>query len=215
MRSTSSQGLNNYKLQSVSGSSPVSVLEVLNFLKLDTSLSTDAVTMAQIGLMIETAIDYGEIVTKKTFRQSSFKAYWSSLNGGVYPFEVRKFPIQSITSIGYNVAGVSTSFDISKIEIKDQDGFSRIQPVYGETWPSSSGNSVPVNDAHVIFSAGYASGALPSQLKNALLVHIGSLWVSRGDCVSSSGSNAPNSMVPCICKDIYNTNAIVDLWIGA
>lgn len=194
---------------------PVTVLEVLQFLKLDESLESDPTVNAQITLMIESAIDEAEKITKKTFQRSEFLGYWDSLTGGEYPYELRKFPFQSLTSISYNVAGSTSSFDVTKIEEKKQDGFSRLQPKYGESWPSSSSGSIAVNDASIVFEAGYDDGELPSQLKQALLLHIGSLWVNRGDCVDSSSKNSSCSNIPSIAMNIYLKNAIIDLWIGA
>lgn len=221
---TLNTALNAYNTTGVpSVVSPVTVFDVLIQLKMDPSLADDEMVSAEINAYIETAIGYGENETRLTFRTTPFIAYWDQLYGGMYPYEVRRGPLKTITGINYNVSGEQNIFDISDIEIKHGGSgeFSRIQPKYGKTWPVTNSEFVSLNNAELLFTAGYGVGELPAPLKTAIMMHVAALWSNRGDCggVSSgsaySGRNASNSNIPAAAQAIYRQHSIVDLWMGA
>lgn len=194
---------------------PITVLEVLTHLKMDSELATDPDISAQINSMIDSAVKIGEDVTRITFRESNFKAFWDSLSGGVYAYEVRKSPLQELSTLKYKSGGTTVDYDISNVAIIYNPDFSRIQPEYGESWPSNTDNVL--QSAELAFVAGFKEGELPEDLKNALLIHVASMWVNRGDCspASAGGSCSTQCALPQSVKTTYRLNMIRDMVIGA
>lgn len=94
-----------------------------------------------------------------------------------FPAVIRlpRSPVQSITSIQYvDDAGETQTLDASDYRLDKESIVARIEPAYGETWPTTR----PVSNAvTVTFVAGYgAASAVPAPVKQAMKLHIGTYY---------------------------------------
>lgn len=81
--------------------------------------------------------------------------------------ELRRVPVQSVTHIKYITGGVLTTLSAALYETDLYSEPSRIQPVYGQVWPTTD---CAINAVQVEFIAGYASAAVvPNYLKSVIL----------------------------------------------
>jgi uncharacterized phiE125 gp8 family phage protein len=95
--------------------------------------------------------------------------------------ELRKPPVQSVSSIAYldeNGDSQTLSSSLYRTDLNSRP--SRIEPAYGQSWPSTYGVS---NSITVTFLAGYTTQALiPEQAKQAIKLLV-SHWYSHRDAV--------------------------------
>lgn len=99
-------------------------------------------------------------------------------------YAIRLPPLQSVVSITYlDADGVQQTLDPSlyDVDASAEPRFSRIEPSYGNAWPST----YPVQNAVTIRTVmGYgAAGAVPGIVKNWMLVRIKTLWDNRDGLV--------------------------------
>lgn len=81
--------------------------------------------------------------------------------------ELRRVPVQSVTHIKYITGGVLTPLSAALYETDLYLEPSRIQPVYGQVWPTTD---CAINAVQVEFIAGYTSAAVvPNYLKSVIL----------------------------------------------
>lgn len=84
-----------------------------------------------------------------------------------HSIELRRVPVQSVTHIKYLSGGTQTTLSASLYETDLYSEPARIQPVYGQVWPTTD---CAINAVEVEFIAGYASAAVvPNYLKSVIL----------------------------------------------
>lgn len=119
----------------------------------------------QVRDSIQAAIDK---IQDQTSRQLITATYDLRLDCFPNEIELRKPPIQSVTSITYNdTAGdpQTLSASLYEVDVKSEPG--RIIPAYGTYWPTTRGQH---NDVTVRFVCGYGNGPedIPSRAKHLL-----------------------------------------------
>lgn len=84
-----------------------------------------------------------------------------------HSIEIRRVPVRSVTHVKYLLGGVQTTLSSALYETDLYSEPARIQPVYGQVWPTTDS---AINAVEVEFIAGYASAAVvPNYLKSVIL----------------------------------------------
>lgn len=138
-----------FKIFTEPSSEPVTAAEMRAYLRLsDTSQDT------MLDSLILSARAYLEQTTGRVFNSSVYTALYASFDdGSTSPrLSLPVTPAQSITTIYYDVSGVSTLLASTQYELLDYALFPAVVPAYGVTWPVADADSVVVK-----FSAGGAS----------------------------------------------------------
>lgn len=157
---------------------PVTLTEAKAHLRLDVSdddaLVTELIVVAR--KMVER--DTGRCLVTQTW-----DGYLDSFPCG--PIEVPRAPLSSVTSILYTDAnGDSQTLSASDYRVDAVSVVPRIEPAWGIVWPVTRGMS---NDARVRMVFGYgAAAAVPSPLKHAMKLIIGSLYEFRESTISGT-----------------------------
>lgn len=193
----------SYNLVTGPTTTPISLAEVKDFLKLDASdISEDSF----LTLLIESAVDFAEKYIKRDFINKTYVTYrnkWADY------FEIRRSKLQSITSVKYyNGSDVLSTVSSSIYAHTDEVDFSRLYTSNGNDWPTGT-LSCRLQPIEITFVAGYGSSAsdVPAELRRALLEHVLVLYENRGDCEGASCSNKLGGAV----RAIYNQYRILDI----
>lgn len=98
-------------------------------------------------------------------------------------------PLQSVTSITYyDTAGAGTVYGTSNYQVDAYGAPGRVALGYGLSWPSTTLRTA--NGVVIRFVAGYAStGAVPQDIKHAMLLIIGHFYENREDTTTASVGN--------------------------
>ena len=181
---------------------PVSLAETKTFLKVDDSSEDSLITM-MIGAATGVCEEYtGRAFISQTWekwidgRPSRRRDQWwdgvrdlalSELNEYMDCIELRKPPVQSITSIkSYNLSNTESTFSSAKYFLDEKSVVPRACLKHGEVWPTDlrARSSIAVQ-----FVAGYGDDDtdVPDDIRNAILIQTASLYENRGD--SSCGLN--------------------------
>ncbi len=110
--------------------------------------------------------------------------------------QLRRAPIQSITSINHLVDNVLTVVDASEYKLTraNQLFFGNASLKEGESWPGDTDHEDEVVEVKFLAGFGPDETSLPEDLKAALLRIIADLHANKGDCsdddAMSSGTNA-------------------------
>jgi len=169
----------HYIVVSRSSDLPVDLETVKEHLKLD---EDDTSEDQYLTLLIQSATNIGEFITKRDFYIKTYKVFMDTFNF-CNGFELRKSPLNSVDNISYYKGGSLVVLDSSKYYLTQSETFRSLYPV--NNWPTD----VDCNRKQAVeieFQAGYANGELPYDLQIALLQHITSLYENRGDCSCQS-----------------------------
>lgn len=97
-----------------------------------------------------------------------------------YEIEIRRCPVQSISTVKYIANGVLTTLDSAYYQSDLISAPARLCPVYGSVWPSEDCETL--NAVQVTFIAGYTSAALvPHDEKAVVLEVVKMLWYGCAD----------------------------------
>lgn len=165
---------------------PVSLVNAKLQLRI-TGITEDAF----ITSLIKTASLFFEAFTKKTLITKTYKTYrniWDC-------FQLRRCPLQSISSIKYNDEdGDLQTLDSGDYYIIKDNAFSKIG--FTDDFETPTLRNRP-QQIEIIFKAGFgdADTDIPKDIQQGLLEHISYMYENRGDCVDDSCSNIsiPNS----------------------
>jgi len=222
----------DYRVISRIGSAPVTAAEVVAQVKGDPDWLNDPEIAAFFDVLIKAAIDVGERLCKRVLWQANFKAYLDFFINRVgipinfyrgfrintqAPYEVRRAPLVSISSITRTVNGVPVVIDPADYYFTPSEtDFSFVVPASGKDWPTD-GDEI-LHSIEFDFVAGYTAANIPSDLKHALLLHLAAMWANRGDCSGAwSGVNAAGCAgcpLPPGAQAIYSQHRIYDLRQG-
>lgn len=219
LRITSRTRAYTYKVTVQPATTPVTLDEVKAQLNIDPLFTDDDVLLNQYILA---STKYAEnlmrrdiiVRTYETYRDFfpggiTYYGYYSpySFQSGNVGFEVRRSPLQAVTSIDYLVDGVFTSVDPSKYYNTVQNDYSVVLTKKDNLWPSNADEQL--QSIKITFTCGMASDAtgVPSDIKIAIMQLVTSLYENRGDC-SDSGCQ---SFIPDAARSILLQNRINNL----
>lgn len=179
---------------------------------------------ALITILIESATESGEKLTRRDFitrEYVTFRDFFPepSQNEGYYAFgqvpaftgitgdenvgfELRKSPLQSVEQVQYLKSG-------SFVIIPSTDYYNTVETDYSEllsanAWPTDNDNRLQSIEINFKTGFGDTEADIPSDIKNAILMHATALWSDRGDCCEESN-------MPALAKSIYLKNRIENL----
>ena len=209
-----------YKVINTPDTSPVSLAEVKSFAKITTNSDDPLICM-----MIESATAYAEKLTRRDFITRTYRTFRDSfpgdfhgqylsglqvnhLNGaGNHGFEIRRSPLQSIESVKYtDTVGAVIVIPTTDYYATLEEDYSTLLTQIGKSWPSDALDQLQA--ITIEFKTGFGDDAadVPSDIKQALLMHATFLYENRGDCGCDDGANIPPAA-----KRIYLQNRIENL----
>lgn len=172
-------------------SEPVSTAEARAHLRID-HVDDDAYIAALITAarsVVEERLRRALITQTLTLTMDHFPGAHDALDALVHAAGVIRLPrspVQSVSSITYvDDSGVTQTLSASGYRVDTSSVMARIEPAYGETWPTTR----PVSNAvTVTFVAGYgAAAAVPLPIKQAVLVLVGT-WFEHREAVIVGGT---------------------------
>lgn len=195
-----------YKLITAAAALPISLVEVKAFLKLDASDTSEDTLLT---MFIEAAVDYAEKYTRRDFINKTYMTQRDFFDDII---EIRRSKLQSISFVKYyNSADVLTTVSGSIYTTTDEVDYSHTYPALNQAWPADV-NYGRLQPIQIQFVAGYGAAytSVPSLLRTALLQHVVSLYMNRGDCSSDSGCDCDGTL-PGPSRSIYNSYKIYDI----
>lgn len=194
------------KLITAAATTPVSVAEVKAHLRIDTS---DEDTY--LAVLIAAVTDFYEKYTKRDFITKTYRMWSHELRDGI---EIRKSPNVVISSVTYYDAdNVSQTLSSSIYTLTNANDF----PVFGlavnQSFPAvyQRPQAVTFN-----FTCGYgaASTDVPAAVRQAILIGVGALYVSRGDCSDNSSCNECEAALNGTARALLQPFRILDLAVN-
>jgi len=148
---------------------------------------TETDSDALIRSLITAALGYAEMFTRRQFVTATLR-----LTLDAFPAVIRlpRPPLASVTSIQYtDIDGVTQTLSSSDYQVDGRSEPARIQPAYGESWPSTRRE---LNAVTVTYVAGYATPVSVDASANTLTL-LGDLTYADDDVVrlSNSGGALP------------------------
>ena len=158
----------------------------------------------ELTLMCETALLYAEKYSRRIFvpkKITTSRCFWGELRNGSYyrMFTLRRSPLLEVESIKYDDDKTLGKENYKVLDVKNS--YATIH-LMGEL-PELEYAWFPVE---ITFKAGYSE--LPSDVKLAMLQHIASMWMNRGDCDNDTYNKCPK-----ISKDIYKKYKIIEVGV--
>jgi uncharacterized phiE125 gp8 family phage protein len=159
-------------LLSAPASEPVSIAEMRNYLKLETS--EDDVLLAAL---ISASREKAEVWTGRAFLSQQWKYTLDAFpcNGVIYlPYP----PLISVDSVKYiDVGGTLTAVSSSVYEVDSNSTQARIKPVWNQFWQPTG---YSLNAVQVTFTCGYSPASLlPSSIKQAIKYMAANMYEQR------------------------------------
>lgn len=176
----------------------IDLSEIKSYLKLN---SNNNVVDSELALLCETALDYAEKYSRQFFSLKTVttnRCFWGEFRNGIFNsiFTLRRCPLISVESIKYNDNILDKN--CYKI-IKLNNQYSQI--ILIGNLPTIEEDMFPIE---ITFKAGRET--LPNDIKLAMLQHIASMWMNRGDCDNDTYNKCPK-----ISKDIYKKYKIIEV----
>ncbi len=190
-----------YNVTTAAATTPVTLTEVKDYLKLDSADTSEDATLA---ILINMATELAE---KYMGRDLINKTYTTFRDGFVDPLELRRAKVSSITSISNLVNNVFTVISSSIYGFTDVQDYPQIYLKDNQVWPDNT--DILPQSVKIIFISGYGAAAtnIPGAIKLGLLQHINGLYTNRGDCASDCSGGGINNGV----KALYNPYRIINI----
>ncbi len=175
--------IKDYELISIVDTTPLTLQEVKDFLKIDDDYSD-----TEISILIKAVIIKAEQITGRDLINKTYKGYLDCFPA-CKSILVQKSKLQSITSIQYLKDGVLTTFDSSKYYFTKKQEYSSIYLNDGELWATDV--DARRQAVEITFVAGYGDKGcdIPADMKSAMLRHLNLLYENRGDCGDEKSIN--------------------------
>lgn len=197
--------MRNYSYKLVTA--PINTLFILddikNYLRLDTGDTSEDNLLLSFQ---SSAVSFIEKYTNRTLLTTTFKTYrdvfFNSQNCSYFDrygydyWELRKSPLQSISSIKYfNKSNVLVTVDTNIYYNTLEDIYSKILLNYSLKFPSDASNKLQAIEIEFIAGYGDDATSVPDELKNAVLMLISAMYENRGDCIQSTCSQLANGSI--------------------
>lgn len=179
----------------------ISIDEIKKYLKLN---QYNVALDEELSLMCATALSYAEKYTRQFFVKKSVtttRCFWGEMRNGLFNkvFTLRRCPLVEVESIKYD-DDKELSAENYKV-VKKAGNYGQI--ILCGNLPELETEWMPIE---IKFVAGYEK--LPNDIKLAMLQHIASMWMNRGDCDNDTYNKCPK-----ISKDIYKKYKIMEVGV--
>lgn len=122
----------------------------------------------------------------------------------LYAFELRKSPLQSVSSVEYLVDGSFVTLANTVYYNTLESDYSEVLLAEDQCWPEDKDQGLQSIKITFVSGFGDTSADVPEDIKTALLMHVTHLYQNRGDC-SNEG------MIPSMVNSIYLQSRIENL----
>lgn len=179
----------------------ISIDEIKKYLKLN---QYNVALDEELTLMCATALSYAEKYTRQFFVKKSVtttRCFWGEMRNGLFNkvFTLRRCPLVEVESIKYDDDKELPAENYKVIKKAGNYG----QIILCGNLPELETEWMPIE---IKFVAGYEK--LPNDIKLAMLQHIASMWMNRGDCDNDTYNKCPK-----ISKDIYKKYKIMEVGV--
>lgn len=182
-----------------------------------------------LTLYLNAAIKYGEKLTRRDFITRTYETFRDGfplagginelgysfgisaggiqLFGGNIGFELRKSPLQSITSVEHLVSAVFVTVASTVYYNTEETDYSSVLTLPDQEWPTNT--DIRFQSVKITFKTGFgdADTDIPEDIANAILDLATALWKHRGDC----DEKACSSLIPPGAKMTFLQNRIENL----
>ena len=179
----------------------ISIDEIKKYLKLN---QYNVAVDEELKLLCNTALAYAEKYSRQFFVEKSVttsRCFWGEMRNGIFSrsFTLRRCPLVSVESIKYDDDKELPAENYKVIKKAGNYG----QIILCGNLPELETEWMPIE---IKFVAGYEK--LPNDIKLAMLQHIASMWMNRGDCDNDTYNKCPK-----ISKDIYKKYKIMEVGV--
>ena len=157
----------------------------------------------ELSLMCQTALEYAEKYSRQIFVSRTIttnRVFWGEFRNGEVQnyFTLRRTPIKSVISIKYDDDKVlpATEYKV----VNRRGNYDIINLINAGNLPEVKNDWFPIEITYV---AGYTT--IPNDIKQAMLYHIASMWLNRGDYDNN------NLKCPQMARDIYKKYKIIEV----
>jgi uncharacterized phiE125 gp8 family phage protein len=182
---------------------PVSLTEAKAQLRID---GTDEDTL--IGMLIESARDYVETVTRRALINQTWYAYMDAFPSERDFLYLPKCPLSSVTSVKYtDTDSVLQTWGSSNYVVDAQTSSpGRISLAYNADWPTSV--KPQANSIVIEYVAGYGatSASVPASIRQAVLLILAHWYENR----ESVALGAIATEIPMSAKSLLAANRIIE-----
>lgn len=191
--------MSNYILQSGSTTTPITLIQAKEHLRLD---STDSSQDTYLETLINACTKIGEEYTRREFLTKSFILYLDTINSR--EIQIYRSKLVSISSVKYYYNSVLTTINSSNYYVLNSNDYSSL--CFNSTFAD-----LQIDDrkqaVQIAFTAGYGVNYtfIPSDIKLALLCHLAKVYENRGDTefnISQTGIMLES--MPEVTRNIYS-----------
>jgi len=183
----------------------VSVAEVKSWLKLPTK-ENPALDL-ELTLLIGTAVTIAESrarieLSEKTI--TTYRDFWGEVRNGVASrIRLRRRPISSVVVKYFDEDDVLQTLDGSTYDLCEDVFYNYF--AFREELPTPSYND---NCIQIEMEVGYATANVPAELKLAILNHVASMFMNRGDASDDNFNGIPSTSI-----DVYRKYKPIELGV--
>jgi len=181
-----------------------------------------------ITFYLKAAISFAEQFTRRDFitrTYTTFRDFFPGTSEGYYPFgelpslgtlstgggnlgfEIRRSPLQSVTSVKYFKATVLTTVDASVFYNTVEEDYSEILTNDDKCWPEDADRRLQTIQIEFKTGFGDTDESTPDWAVQGILQHVANLYRNRGDCSEADVKTA----LPAAARSIYLQNRIENL----
>ena len=207
--------------------SPVTLATAKSYLKV-TSTSDDAL----IQTLIDAATGFAEGFTRRDFITRTYETFrdffpnWCDSEGyyacGNFPvftsntitsftghigFELRRSPLQSVTSVQYLLDNVLTPVISTVFYNTLETDYSEVLTLNNQNWPENADVRLQAITITFITGFGDAAADMPAWVTEGILQHVANMYEDRGDCSECDCKN----LLPTTARALYLQNRIINL----
>jgi hypothetical protein len=177
--------------------------DIKKYLKLsDCNISVDT----ELETMCKTALEYAEKYSRTIFKKKRIitnRIFWGEFRNGVLQnyYTLRRSPVVDIESIKYDDDNVLSEnhYKLVKRGIGNFDVL-QLKDTATEKLPEVKNDWFPIE---ITYTAGFDK--IPTDIKQAMLSHIASMWLNRGDYDNN------NLKCPQMARDIYKKYKVIEV----
>jgi uncharacterized phiE125 gp8 family phage protein len=192
-----------YVLNTPAAARVLTLTEVKMHLRINTAVTAED---DYLTALIDAITSYAEEYTRRDLISKTYYAFMDRFPPDYFSFNARdrgqiiilRSKLQSVSAIQYYQDGAYVTVSSSDYYITNSPDFGGIYLVSGSNWPTDLDERKQA--VRITFVAGYGATAasVPTDLKYAILQHLASYYVNRGDCMDCSTN------IPALAQKVYD-----------